>query len=235
MKKHWILPSVAIVSVAAQLVACGMRDAEDLKKIVQSYGNGSGSESSQTTAVQGASTTDGQKPDPASQTTTAQTSQPPAAKPVDPTTQSGSGTQVAQQTTTELMNRQHVSKCLKSWNGKAPFTEQSQFRTLVPGVMVFGIGTAIDDTQKTVAPELILIPAGVNVLGTAKYRLLNPNGWYCLAATVNVLGNLSIDADAKAQIADSSIDVMVAGKQNVNATGYVTVSVGGSITLKIVN
>jgi hypothetical protein len=101
--------------------------------------------------------------------------------------------------------------------------------------MVFGIGTAIDDTQKTAAPELVLIPAGVNVLGTAKYRLLNPNGWYCLASTVNVLGNLSIEVAANAEIADSTVDVMVAGKQNATNTGFVTVNVGGGIVLKVVN
>ena len=147
---------------------------------------------------------------------------------------SGTGHQVDPAKISEASSRQALNSCLKSWNGKAPFNDQSPYRLIMPGVMVFGIGTAVNDAQTTASPELVLIPAGVNVLGNASYRLLNPNAWYCLITTVNVLGSLSIEINSKAQLADSSVDIMVAGKQSANATGFVTVNVGGGIALKVV-
>jgi|LauGreDrversion4_2_1035121.scaffolds.fasta_scaffold00124_28 hypothetical protein len=231
MKKHGILLSVAITSMSGQVTGCGIRDTEDVKKIVENYTSDGKSEDSKASDVK-AATADKPKVDKASNGATEKTSD----KAPDKQAQGVPGSIAAKSLSSmELVARQSVNSCLKAWNGKAPFDDKSPFRTLLTGVMVFGIGTAIDDTQKTAAPELVLIPAGVNVLGTAKYRLLNPNGWYCLASTVNVLGNLSIEVAANAEIADSTVDVMVAGKQNVTNTGFVTVNVGGGIALKVVN
>jgi hypothetical protein len=131
--------------------------------------------------------------------------------------------------------RQGVNACLKAWKGKAPFNEKSPIRALTPGVTVFGIGTSVQDTAKTDAPELVFIPAGVNVLSNSHYRLLNPNGWYCLGASVNVISGLIIDLDSKAQIADGNIDIIVLGNQSNATSGFVSVNVGSSVKVNLIN
>jgi len=80
-----------------------------------------------------------------------------------------------------------IAACLKAW-GKHPFGKNPTFKTLTTSVKVFGIGKNTSDTEVTSSPTLILVNPGVNVMGGSVIELLNPNGWYCLRATVNVMG-----------------------------------------------
>ena len=75
-------------------------------------------------------------------------------------------------------------------------------------VTVGGIGNAVTD-RGTPFPQLTVIHAGVNVLGKARYRLLNPNGWYCIIAGVSVLGEVHIDLHRSAQITGARVNVSV--------------------------
>jgi hypothetical protein len=103
-----------------------------------------------------------------------------------------------------------VSNCLKAW-GEHPFGSKPKYRILSSSVKVFGIGQSTDDTAVTKGPDLVLIDTGVNVMGGSTLQLLNPNGWYCFASNVNVMGSLTIKAHCKAHLAAASNGMTVMG------------------------
>ena len=108
-----------------------------------------------------------------------------------------------------------IAACLKAW-GTNPFGKNPQFRTLQTAVKVFGIGKNTSDTERTSSPALILVNPGVNVMGGSTIELLNPNGWYCLRTTVNVMGGVNIRAHCKAHLASSSDGATVMGNNSEN-------------------
>lgn len=103
-----------------------------------------------------------------------------------------------------------ISNCLKAW-GEHPFGSKPKYRVLSSSVKVFGIGQSTDDTAVTKGPDLVLIDTGVNVMGGSTVQLLNPNGWYCFNANVNVMGSLTIQAHCKAHLAAASNGMTVMG------------------------
>ena len=105
--------------------------------------------------------------------------------------------------------RSGVKKCLAAWGAGTPFTEASPYRNLGVAVSVLGFGSTLDDSDTTEKPELVVIPASVSVLTITKYRLLNPNGWYCMVADVSVGAIINVDLNQKAHLADSRADVRV--------------------------
>ena len=108
-----------------------------------------------------------------------------------------------------------IAACLKAW-GKHPFGNNPTFKTLSTSVKVFGIGKSTSDTEVTSSPTLILVNPGVNVMGGTVIELLNPNGWYCLRATVNVMGGLNLRAHCKAHLASSTDGATVMGNNAEN-------------------
>lgn len=112
-----------------------------------------------------------------------------------------------------------IAACLKTW-GDHPFagTDSPRFKVLGSSVKVFGIGGDVTDEEKTPEPQLVLVKSAVNVLGKARFRLMNPNGWYCFASAVTVLGKSEITAACGAHLASSTDGVAVAGG-NVGADG----------------
>ncbi|MBK8739214.1 MAG: hypothetical protein IPO58_05665 [Betaproteobacteria bacterium] len=108
-----------------------------------------------------------------------------------------------------------IAACLKAW-GKHPFGKNPTFKTLTTSVKVFGIGKNTSDTEVTSSPTLILVNPGVNVMGGTVIELLNPNGWYCLRATVNVMGGLNLRAHCKAHLASSTDGATVLGNNTEN-------------------
>ncbi|MCX6110469.1 MAG: hypothetical protein NTZ90_12800 [Proteobacteria bacterium] len=126
-----------------------------------------------------------------------------------------------------------LKKCLDAWGGKSPFTTASPYRKIGFAVSVLGFGSSIDDTNASADPELVVIGAAVNVLSITKYRLLNPKGWYCLIADVNVASKLTVDLHTDAHLADSRVDVDILSAGS-NA-GIVAVSVLSDVTVKRVD
>ncbi|MEO7363865.1 MAG: hypothetical protein ABI120_26280 [Gemmatimonadaceae bacterium] len=108
-----------------------------------------------------------------------------------------------------------IDNCLKAW-GKHPFGENPKFRSLPVTVKVFGIGTPNVDTIKTSGPDLVLVKAGVNVMGGTTVDLQNPNGWYCFVTNVNVMGKMKIKAACTAHLAQSHDGVTVLGGDSTN-------------------
>lgn len=123
-----------------------------------------------------------------------------------------------------------VAACLKAW-GTHPFGANPKYRTISTSVKVFGLGAKSGDTQKTDGPALVLVNPGVNVMGGSTIDLMNPNGWYCLRQTVNVMGGLTLKAACSAHLANSvegatvmgnsedSKGVTVMGSTNVERVG----------------
>lgn len=120
-----------------------------------------------------------------------------------------------------------VVACLKAW-GNHPFGDRPAHRVLSTSVKVFGIGQTSGDHEKTTSPSLVVVNPGVNVMGGSEIELLNPNGWYCLRTTVNVMGGLTIRLACNAQIAMSSGGTTVMGN-NAEQKG---VTVMGSTTVE---
>jgi hypothetical protein len=112
-----------------------------------------------------------------------------------------------------------VDACLKTW-GEHPFqgAERQRFRVLSSSVKVFGIGGDVADEHTTLEPQLVLVKPAVNVLGKARFRLMNPNGWYCFESAVTVLAKSEIIVACGAHLASSADGVAVAGG-NVGADG----------------
>lgn len=108
-----------------------------------------------------------------------------------------------------------IDNCLKAW-GKTPFGEHPKYRTMPVSVKVFGVGSANVDSMKTDTPELVLIKAGVNVMGGTTVDLRNPNGWYCFVTNVNVMGKMKIKAACTAHLAQSHDGVTVMGGDTEN-------------------
>lgn len=123
-----------------------------------------------------------------------------------------------------------VAACLQAW-GSHPFGERPSYRVLSTSVKVFGIGQASGDYEKTAGPSLVVVNPGVNVMGGSEIELLNPNGWYCLRTTVNVMGGLTIRLACNAQIAMASSGTTVMGN-NAEQKG---VTVMGSTTVERVD
>lgn len=124
-----------------------------------------------------------------------------------------------------------IRNCLGAW-GKHPFGKNKVYadKVLSPSVKVFGIGGRdVADTQKTSTPQLVLIKPSVSVMSKTSFKLENPNGWYCLKATVAVLGKADFQVNCKAHVASNSGDVAVLGA-NENDKGGVAVL--GSIRMR---
>lgn len=118
----------------------------------------------------------------------------------------GTSTVVAQQGEESVA----IDNCLIAW-GKHPFGEHPKFRSMPVAVKVFGIGNANIDSVQTTEPALVLVKAGVNVMGGTTVDLRNPNGWYCFVTNVNVMGKMTIKAPCTAHLAQSHDGVTVLG------------------------
>ncbi len=111
--------------------------------------------------------------------------------------------------------------CLAAWPNN-PFLGTGRvdhFKEIYAAVSVLSSGAAINDTENTPFPELILVDAGVNVLGSPTYNLLNKNGYYCMRVNVNVMTNLGVNLHCNARLADSKVDVNVLSTQNDTTAG----------------
>jgi hypothetical protein len=121
-----------------------------------------------------------------------------------------------------------VAQCITKW-GRVPFTGTfTNVRRIKAAVSVYGIGTVINDTVQTSTPALILVDAGVNVMGNPVYNFLNNNGYYCMKVNVNVQTDLDINLACNAKLADNSVQVNVASTTN-SETGVIGVNVGSNV------
>ncbi len=106
-----------------------------------------------------------------------------------------------------------IAACLKAW-GTNPFGKNPKYRTMQTSVKVFGIGKSTSDNTATSAPELVLVNPDVNVMGGSTIELMNPNGWYCLRSTVNVMGGLHIRTHCNTHLANAKDGATVLGNSN---------------------
>lgn len=110
-----------------------------------------------------------------------------------------------------------LDKCLRAWK-KNPFRKNPDYRVLKGGVKVLGVGGAVEDNEETKSPQLVLVEPSVSVLTKSTFRLMNPNGWYCLKAKVDVLSKTNIELHCKANLATSGDKTTVLGS-NDKSTG----------------
>jgi hypothetical protein len=126
-----------------------------------------------------------------------------------------------------------LHKCLAKWNGN-PFTGTVRnYKKISASVSVGGFGNLINDNESTAQPFLTLIDAGVNVLGSPTYNLMNKNGYYCIKVNVNVSTSLSINLHCNARLADQKVNVNVGSTQN-DTTSAIGVHVLSSVQINTV-
>ena len=104
-----------------------------------------------------------------------------------------------------------LRECLSKW-ASHPFPKDGDltFKKIGANVKVMGIGDDVADTAKTDQPELVLVKPSVSVMTKATYRLMNPNGWYCMKAKVSVMAKSVIEVDCSAHLAATNEGITIA-------------------------
>lgn len=191
----------------------GVIDAAD---IVAADGTPGGSSSATANPNTDALPGTGTGPSGSDSTATNPTTPPPATYPTVP----GASTD-------EVTN---IHKCMDKWKVLPWTTTVPNFRKIYASINIGGSGTTINDTARTAQPELVLIYAGVNVGGSTEWNLLNPNGYYCMVANVNVQTEFDINLHCNSRLADNSVQVNVGGSTN-GSTAAVGVNVLSTVTV----
>lgn len=113
-----------------------------------------------------------------------------------------------------------IRSCLASWPDN-PFRgeDSPRYRTLGSSISVFGIGGDVVDDVVTADPQLVLVKPSVNVMTKGRFRLLNPNGWYCFENAVTVLAKSEIVVHCNAHLASSVQSAAVVGSNAAGADG----------------
>lgn len=102
-----------------------------------------------------------------------------------------------------------IHKCMAKWKD-VPFGPTiTNYRKIFASVVVEGFGIGVEDTERTNEPRLTLIAAAVTVNSQVEYNLLNPNGFYCIKANVNVNSDLDVNLHCNARLADNFLGVDV--------------------------
>lgn len=126
-----------------------------------------------------------------------------------------------------------VRRCLQKW-GRVPFDYNIQnVRRIHAAINMGNYGYPINDTHITSYPELIIIYAGVNVNSNVVYRMLNPNGWYCMLVNVNVNSTLKIDLHCNARLADNKINVNV-GSNVSDSVSTIGINVNSDVSINTI-
>ncbi len=125
-----------------------------------------------------------------------------------------------------------LRNCLAAWKN-VPFSGVTGVNKIYASVSVGGFGGGINDTARTETPILNLIYAGVNVNSNVTYNFMNPSGYYCIKANVNVGADLDINLHCNARLADSALAVNV-GSNVSDATAQFGVHVGSNVTVNTV-
>ena len=104
-----------------------------------------------------------------------------------------------------------IQRCLKNW-GEHPFTDETpKFKEAQLTVRVLQFGDVQEIDSPTTEPQLVYIEPNVNVLSKVKYRLANPNGWYCFNNNVDVLSKIRFEMQCDAKLASSRDGATVMG------------------------
>jgi hypothetical protein len=120
--------------------------------------------------------------------------------------------------------QQAVDICIGAFPTGSPFKAGQAPDKIIPAsVTVFGKGVAVTDSLNTPKPSLVYIASTTNVLGNATYTLTNPNGWYCVTASTNVMGNVTIRVRDRARLA----------VVNQDTGGIVATNVSGNVKVEV--
>lgn len=123
-----------------------------------------------------------------------------------------------------------IGNCSKAW-GMTPPTSFEVVRKIMASVSIGSKGVTLQDKARTNAPSLTLLYAGVNVGGAPIWELTNPNGWYCIVVTVNVVTDLTVRLAQEAHLADSKVAVNVGSKTD-GSISAIGVNVGSNIKVE---
>jgi hypothetical protein len=207
--KSFAIRSLACVALASSFAACGQEPSfgDDAKTTRQDLEAG------------------GPKDDDAAPTLPPEEQDLGAATPVEPADE-GATTVDA---TVPPDDAEPLNKCLAKWKDTPFGPKVATYKRLV-GISVKGFGLPVNDTEATADPVLVLVYASVNVGGATTMNLMNPNGYYCIVAGVNVDVEATINVHCAAHLADPSVSVNV-GTDTDGPTAIVGVDVNSKITV----
>ncbi|MBM4252517.1 MAG: hypothetical protein FJ146_11140 [Deltaproteobacteria bacterium] len=100
-----------------------------------------------------------------------------------------------------------VDACLAQFPDHPFGSDQVNPRLLAPTINVINRTSVLLDDTKTDAPELVIIAGTINIFGTAEFKLLNPNAWYCIPANLAIFGTTTIDIHQNAHLAQVNVPV----------------------------
>lgn len=127
-----------------------------------------------------------------------------------------------------------INQCLSSWPDHPFEGDVFNYKRILASVNVMSAGNAVRDTVATPEPHFTLVTAAVNVMGMTRYKLMNPNGYYCIEVNVNVGAMVTIDLHCDAHIGTSLVNVNVQGSSGGDGAS-VEVNVGGKVTIRRVD
>jgi hypothetical protein len=107
-----------------------------------------------------------------------------------------------------------VKQCLAKFPDNPFAGHVTVFRKIVPLPSFNEDKVTVDDSTISATPAMILITDGLNVGGNIIFKLLDPNGFYCIKPAAMVK-NLIIQLDCKARIADANDQKGQGGLQGI--------------------
>ncbi len=100
-----------------------------------------------------------------------------------------------------------VDGCLAQFPDHPFGTGQVTPRVVAPSINVLTRTSTLNEDKITNNPELVIIVGTVNILGNSEFKLLNPNGWYCIPTNLSVFGTTSIDLNVNAHLAQLNVPI----------------------------
>jgi hypothetical protein len=130
----------------------------------------------------------------------------------------------------DVTDTETMKKCLNQWTIH-PFATVTKANSKSIGIGVavgpFQIG-GVNDLSPSPEPQLVVVNATLNLGGKATYKMLNPNGWYCLKLNFSLSDEKNIAdttwrLECNAKLSESELDLGLSTTAqivgNTNKTG----------------
>ncbi|RYZ50380.1 MAG: hypothetical protein EOP07_23060 [Proteobacteria bacterium] len=124
----------------------------------------------------------------------------------------------------------NLKNCESVWGNDAPARTEDNTRVIHSNISVGSLGVGISDLKKTDKPEYVVVYSSIAVGGAPEWKLLNPNGYYCIVSAINVGTSLTVHLDKAAHIADSKASLNVGSVVEENAS-VSAINVGSQIKI----
>lgn len=124
-----------------------------------------------------------------------------------------------------------LEKCLAKFPDNPFQGKIKNFKRIKSIQSIGGMGTAISDSVKTAEPFLVLVKS-VNSIGSSlEFKLLNPNGYYCIESSNSIGSNIDVELSCSARLADENQTVSAIGSSSNGAIANSSNQIGSNTTI----